>query len=818
MSRHQPHHAPAAPPAYSHSSYQQLDGSGPRPRRNSQTPASLPAAPSSPLSALSLNSGSNGYTQHPASSPGSPTSPGMERSGRRSMDIGRHHLSFLSSLGDQAAQQQEQASPAASRPLNPLHQYAALASSSSSPSTPRSRWQREAFEGGMQKVASSKKFDDEFRFGDGAGGQDAIGSDGFEGGKPHSHVRIMLVPVASKAQAESSRSHFRKKAVSFVAFLLLAVISTALLVNFPWSTVADLIAGEPFWEDEPTVDPAWALERERLRLPSIVGPLPAAGPLAKPAASCAQEEPLPPTASAALDAVWRSQYSVSNASYHTAIANRLAGMVKINTVVYDDMKSEVPPAPEPDDPRRAGLVTIRSYLMATYPRIHSELSLEVVNRYALLYTWQGSDSSKNPIMLAGHLDTVPVPEETLGGWTYPPWSGTVADGFVWGRGAHDCKAQLVAVMDAVETLLAHGFRPRRTVIIAFGFDEEISGQNGAGAMASVLKSRGHAHQGISLIIDEGSGIDLLGGATFALPSIAEKGYMDVRYTVRVPGGHSSIPPAHTGIGLAAKIIDALEANPGKMSLPDDAPLMGQLRCEVAHGTDVDKQLKGAMERLDAADGGEKEDEARKELIKIAAAKGDVFKALMMTTQAIDIIKGGVKVNALPEVVETIANYRIASDSSVSATERRLLQILLPLSASLNLTLVHRPGSGQTLTYPPPTAAPTFGTLEVETLPGSLEPSPRSVVGNHQWALLAGTIRHALQKQGETLYVSPASPTGNTDTRYYHELSANVYRFSPLRLQKDNHVHTVDERVRIDSIVESSGFFFELIRNADEAAI
>ncbi|KAJ1538601.1 hypothetical protein HK405_013659, partial [Cladochytrium tenue] len=147
---------------------------------------------------------------------------------------------------------------------------------------------------------------------------------------------------------------------------------------------------------------------------------------------CPQVEPLVPSSRPDLDLVYSALYGNSNEEATYVIAEKLAGMVRINTEVFDDMKSAPPPEPEDDDPRRLGLYTIREYLANTWPAVHKKLTLEVVNRYSLVYTWQGSDSSLKPLMLTAHLDTVPVPAETLDRWTYPPFSGLIADGHVWG--------------------------------------------------------------------------------------------------------------------------------------------------------------------------------------------------------------------------------------------------------------------------------------------------------------------------------------------------------------------------------------------------
>jgi Gly-Xaa carboxypeptidase len=122
-----------------------------------------------------------------------------------------------------------------------------------------------------------------------------------------------------------------------------------------------------------------------------------------------------------------------------------------------------------------------------------------------------------------HQDVVPVLGDTIDRWTYPPYSAHYDGRFVWGRGSSDCKNNLVGVLEAFETLLKRGYEPKRTVLAGFGFDEEISGWQGAQYIAKHLE-RAWGKGGIELLIDEGGlGIKEAYGAKFALPALGEKG-------------------------------------------------------------------------------------------------------------------------------------------------------------------------------------------------------------------------------------------------------------------------------------------------------
>ncbi len=232
-----------------------------------------------------------------------------------------------------------------------------------------------------------------------------------------------------------------------------------------------------------------------------------------------------------------------------ALAQRLAGALRFKTVSYQD--SSQFDAREFDG--------FQLYLRTTFPRLHAALKLEKVNGYGLLYEWTGSDPNRQPIVLLAHQDVVPVEPGTESRWTEPPFEGRIAGGYVWGRGALDDKGSLVGILEAVEHLVAAGTKPRRTVYLAFGYDEEVGGRRGAARIADLLASR-NVHP--ELVLDEGGALanGLVAGisAPVALIGIAEKGYVTVGLTAQAEGGHSSMPPDETAVGILAAAITRLE--------------------------------------------------------------------------------------------------------------------------------------------------------------------------------------------------------------------------------------------------------------------
>ena len=114
------------------------------------------------------------------------------------------------------------------------------------------------------------------------------------------------------------------------------------------------------------------------------------------------------------------------------------------------------------------------YLKETYPLVHKHLTLEHTGQAGLLYHWKGTGKSgAAPLLLMAHQDV--VPEGDLEKWTYPPYSGTIADGKIWGRGSSDCKSNLIGQLEAVEALLEKGYEPDYDLYLSYGYMEEVAG-------------------------------------------------------------------------------------------------------------------------------------------------------------------------------------------------------------------------------------------------------------------------------------------------------------------------------------------------------
>ncbi len=124
------------------------------------------------------------------------------------------------------------------------------------------------------------------------------------------------------------------------------------------------------------------------------------------------------------------------------------------------------------------------FLEKTYLNVHRHTKRVMIGEYSPVYHLEAKNAKYPPILLLGHYDVVPVEESTIKDWTVPPFSGEIRDGYIYGRGTLDDKNQIVSVMEALEEILEEGYEGERDVYIAFGFDEEIGGMNGAKQMAA----------------------------------------------------------------------------------------------------------------------------------------------------------------------------------------------------------------------------------------------------------------------------------------------------------------------------------------------
>ncbi|KAJ7116598.1 hypothetical protein C8R44DRAFT_926893 [Mycena epipterygia] len=544
--------------------------------------------------------------------------------------------------------------------------------------------------------------------------------------------------------------------------------------------------------------------------------------------ACPQVPPLLPRINAR---AWQQTHARTAAPAFKARAiDWLAGAIRIPTESYDNMQ------PVGTDPRWAAFGPLHMYLARAFPLLHARLRLRTVNTYALWYEWAGADAALKPVLLAAHQDVVPVDPATLDEWTHPPYSGHFDGERIWGRGAADDKNGLVGILAAIETLLENDFTPARTVVLAFGFDEEASGREGAGELAKVLLST-YGVDAFAFIVDEGAGLASTFGTLVAFPGVAEKGYLDVVAEVSAPGGHSSVPPLHTSIGMLAAMLVQYEENPYPLHLTRDSTPYHTIQCLAAHTLSMPPAIRRLVQDSLSSD-------SALRALEGVLSKDPLYRAQIGTTGAVDVIGGGVKSNVLPEQARAVINHRVAAESSVAAVRAHDTELLRPVAERFNLTYT---AFGRAVGEEADAGTGALTLSDLNTY-NAIEPAPVTPTDGADAAayrLLAGSIVETYETrsavlgggwegegdddtrtggEGDRVIVAPFTMSGNTDTRYYWALSRHIFRYghgnSKGRALGDlrDGMHTVDESIDADDFVEMVRFFVTLILNADESVL
>ena len=410
---------------------------------------------------------------------------------------------------------------------------------------------------------------------------------------------------------------------------------------------------------------------------------------------------------------------------------------------------------------------LQAYLQHTFPLVHQRLKNQTVNHYGLLYEWPGTDPALKPLLLLAHQDVVPVLPGTETQWTRPPFAGQVAAGYLYGRGTLDDKLNVIGQLEAVEYLLRTGFQPKRTVLLAFGHDEETMGLRGAAALAAVIQKR---YPALEMVLDEGGTIKTDGVAGImqpvALVGISEKGYLSLVLSATGQGGHSSMPPPLTSVGRVAAAVAKLEAEPFPARLDGG---IGSTLAYLTPAVPFGQRLVFANQWLFGP------------LIKRKLAGLPSTNAAIRTTTAPTIISGGAKDNVLPISASATVNFRLLPGDSLAAVQRRVREII-----------------GDPL-------------VQVRPLAAGQEASPVSSTDNAAFGALHRTIKSVFPQA----LVAPYTVLGATDARTYAFLCPQAtYRFSPLLMDQKaiESMHGTNERLRTAAFQDVIRFYAALIRN------
>ena len=425
------------------------------------------------------------------------------------------------------------------------------------------------------------------------------------------------------------------------------------------------------------------------------------------------------------------------------------------------------------------------FLEEAYPNVHKTLKREKLGKpraYSLLYTWEGKDPSLPPAVFMAHQDVVPIAEESRDQWKQEPFSGAIADGYIWGRGVLDDKNQIHAILEAAEMKIKEGFQPQRTLYFVFGHDEEVGGPEGAKHIVDVLEQRGLKE--IAFVIDESA--PLIPGVfpgikeNSALIGIAQKGYMSLELSVHGEGGHSSQPPEHSNIGILAAAITKLE----------DAQFPYKINQAVRYqyrfmGPELPKEKWPMYEAVAFGKDG-KTTELEEKFIEEMAAQ-QVTRAMLHTTIAITMFNAGIKDNVLPPSATAVVNFRIApSDTKES--------VIAHVKKAID-----------------------DDRIQVRDISASTPPTAIADPHGNGYKMLEKTIR---QTWGNDLIVSPFFVIGGSDSKHFQArpFAPNVYTITGIQLEsmaEFGGFHGVNERILVDEYGRSIAFFYQLMNNLDD---
>lgn len=408
------------------------------------------------------------------------------------------------------------------------------------------------------------------------------------------------------------------------------------------------------------------------------------------------------------------------------------------------------------------------YLEETYPLVHANLKKEVIGPAALLYTWKGTgESGRLPIMFAAHQDIVPVGDESA--WEYPPYSGTVADGHLWGRGCADDKNVIMAHFEAIEYLLSQGFRPGFDVYLGYGFNEEVGGGdfNSAAAICSLLKERGVR---LGCLIDEGNGAGVQPGSGIDVPVanilVTEKGYADFEISISDAGGHSMAPGKRSVIAELGQIAAEVHAAQFPYRLTESVKAEYEAKAP-AMADPVRARLFADMEKnFD-------------KLIPIIDADPQTA-CKFRTTMALTMCGASDQANILPTKAWFVVNCRILDGDTVESVRQHIEKVVA-------------------------------GRAQVSLRRGN-DPSPASRIDSTAYQCMCKVYG----EMDPGVLVAPGIVCGGTDAKNYYPICDSVYRCGGFPSGEDSHCHNFNERLSVAGCGKGPEFFARLIEEYNRA--
>jgi carboxypeptidase PM20D1 len=407
------------------------------------------------------------------------------------------------------------------------------------------------------------------------------------------------------------------------------------------------------------------------------------------------------------------------------------------------------------------------FISQTYPLVNGKLTKEIFNKFSLLYTWKGKNSSLKPIILMAHFDVVP-PGDTSA-WDKKPFSGENDGRYIWGRGTQDDKGEMISILEALEKLLSEGYEPERTIYFSIGHDEEIGGSRGAGVIAKTLKDRNVEAE---FVLDEGmpvtKGMVPMIKRPVALIGTAEKGYLSVKIVAEMAGGHSSAPEKESAIILINKAVYRLVNRQMKAKI--SGPVDDFLKY-------VGPEMPFYAKTIFANEW------LFKGIILSIYSGSKSGNAMVRTTTAPTIINAGVKDNVIPAKAEAIINFRILPGESSEDVFSHIRKVVKDDRIKISVFEDSRS-----------------------------EPTPFSPTDVPGFKNIVKSIGQAFPEA----IIAPTTMVASSDSKHFLVVSKNIYRFSPIVVNPEDmsRIHGLNERTSIEDFKRGICFYYQLIKNSN----
>ncbi len=395
-----------------------------------------------------------------------------------------------------------------------------------------------------------------------------------------------------------------------------------------------------------------------------------------------------------------------------------------------------------------------------YPRIHEACSLTKLGLTGLLYHMPGKDASKCAVMMA-HYDVVPAEEDA---WEKPAFDGIVEDGILWGRGTLDTKGTLLGIMEALEQLLEGGFVPACDLYLSFSGDEETSGHS-CPAIVDWFEAQGIKPD---LVLDEGGAVvdhSFPGyDGMCAMVGIAEKGFMNVKFTMDSQGGHASTPPAKQVLGHLSRALLKLEKQPFPCRFTK--PVLELFDNVGRHSNFLYRMIFANLWCFKPV------------LNLVGRLSGGELNAMMRTSVALTMFEGSKAYNVLPPHGFFGANLRLMPGETLESAMEQLKKSI---------------GNEK---------------IDITLLEGN-DPSPCSDTSGPAW----NCVKTAIRQTWPEAVVSPYLMLACSDSRHYNRITDKVYRFSPMHLSKEERkmIHGNNERVPVETLCKTVQFYLRLLQ-------